>query len=69
MEKKDLGLSEKNLKKLEKIENKILNYKSLDKRMDYVDCMVIESEFPEEITEEQVDLLDEYLRDFVADTM
>jgi hypothetical protein len=37
--------------------------------MDYVDCMDIESEFPEEMTEEQVDLVDEYLRDFVDDTM
>lgn len=69
MTKQELGLTGKNLQKLNKIEDKILGYKSLDKRMDYVDSMVIWSEFPEDLTDEQEDMIDEYLRDFVMDTM
>lgn len=69
MEKSEIGLSPENLKKLDKLEDKILSKKSLDKRMDFVDELVIWNEFPEELTDEQEEMIDEYLRDFVMDTM
>ena len=68
MEKKELGLSEVSLTKLGEIEDKILDFDDLEDRMDYVDELVIWGEF-DDLTEGQEDLIDEYLRDFVMDTM
>ena len=69
MTKEDLGLTPNNLKKLNEIEDKILDFDDLDDRMDYVDELVFWNEFPEELTDEQEEMIDEYLRDFVMDTM
>lgn len=68
MKKVEIGLSEDNLKKLGEIEDNILNFDDLDDRMDYVDELVIFMEF-NDLTDEQEDQIDEYLRDFVMDTM
>ena len=68
MEKQEIGLSEENLKRLDEIENEILELDELDERMDYVDELVIFMEF-NNLTDEQEDQIDEYLRDFVMDTM
>lgn len=69
MEKQEIGLTENNLKKLDEIENEILDFDDLDDRMDYVDELCLFSVFPDDLTNEQEDMIDEYLRDFVMDTM
>lgn len=68
MKKEDIGLTGDNLTKLGEIEDKILEFDDLDERMDYVDELVIWGEF-DDLTDEQEDDIDEYLRDFVMDTM
>lgn len=57
-------LSVKNSKILDRIEKKIDNYKTLDKKMDYVDGLVIWSEF-DGLTDGEEERMDEYLRDYV----
>jgi len=67
MDKKSFGLSEDNLKKLEEIENRILDLEDLEDRMDLVDQLVIWSVFPDSISDGQEEQIDEYLRDFVME--
>ena len=57
-------LSDVNSKVLTRIEKKIDGYKSLDKKMDYVDGLVLWSEF-HDLTDDEEDTIDEYLRDYV----
>ena len=57
-------LSDKNSKILKRIENKIDGYKTLDKKMDYVDSLVLWNEF-DGLSDEDEDVIDEYLRDYV----
>jgi hypothetical protein len=68
MKKSDLGLTGKNLKTLEKIEDKILKFDDLDERMDYVDEIVLWTRFPD-LSDNECDNIDEYLRDFVSNSM
>ena len=65
MTRKELNLSPKNSKKLDKIENKIFGYSSLDKRMDYVDELSLSFIF-DDLSDEEVDNIDEYIRDLVV---
>ena len=57
-------LSSKNDKVLTRIEKKIDGYRTLDKKMDYVDELVLWMEF-EGLSDEEEESMDEYLRQYV----
>ena len=57
-------LSVENDEILKRIENEIDEIDDLEEKMDYVDCLAITFEF-EDLDEDQEDLIDEYLRDYV----
>ena len=69
MEKNDLGLSKKNLSKLDEIEDQILDLDSLDDRMNFVDELVIWTEFPDDVSTETEDEVKDYLKEFVMETL
>ena len=69
MEKNDLGLSKKNLSKLDEIEDRILDLDSLDDRMNFVDELVIWTELPDDVSTETEDEVKDYLKEFVMETL
>ena len=68
MERKILLLSEKNSERMDEIETEIDNLDTLDEKMDYVDRLSIWTEFPDEMTDELENDVDEYLRDYVMNS-
>ena len=57
-------LSNVNSKVLTRIEKKIDSYKTLEKKMDYVDSLVIWYEFYQ-LKDGEEDIVEEYLREYV----
>jgi hypothetical protein len=59
------GLSKKDSRRLNTICKKIDRYQTLEKKMDYVDGLILWDEMDESVTDEQLDLIDDFLRSYV----
>ena len=60
----EFNLSKKDSRRLTTIINKIDKYQRLETKMDFVDCLDLSSEL--DITDEQCDEIDDYLRNVVV---
>ncbi len=60
-------LNEQNSKILTKVENRIDGFKTLDGKLNYVECLSIFFNF-DKITDGEEEQIDEYLRDYVMNS-